>query len=361
MTQMITDYPAFLAEAKRAVEELDSYRDSENNLKAEEKRLERMLEAEKKAISDEIAATIRKRVEQINSSYDQEISRGQDRLRKMRARREKAKNQGMKERIAEETQDLCQYNNELAHSMKALFQEKQVPRFCNTKLYYALFYTRGFSEFLILVVTLLICFLALPNLIYLLLPVGKPLYLGGIYFLTVVVFGGLYVWISNRTKLRYLAPLKEGRSIRDQLASNRKKIQVITKSIRRDKNETVYDLEHFDDDIAGIEQELSQVTRQKKEALNTFESVTRSILADEITENNREKMEQIQSDLSRTTKDIQTLAVRIKEQSLYIADHYEGYLEKSYLRPDRLAELSEVIQRGEAKNLTDAIALLKNR
>ena len=42
----------------------------------------------------------------ISGSYDKEIAKGQDKLKKARVKREKARNQGMQDRIAEETADL---------------------------------------------------------------------------------------------------------------------------------------------------------------------------------------------------------------------------------------------------------------
>lgn len=361
MAQMITDYKIFLMEARQAVDELDSYRDSEINLKLEEKKQERTLEAEKKAVNDSINITIKKRLDQISSSYDQEISRGQERLKKVRGKREKAKNQGVKGRIAEETKELYQHNKDLRINMRVLFQEKQVPHFCSSNFYYSLFYTRGFSELLVLLITLCVCFLAIPNAVYMLLPDNKPIYLAAVYFITVILFGGLYIAISNRTKMRYFDSLKEGRSIKNTIASNNKKIRMITKTIQRDKNETVYDLEQFDDEITRIELELSEVTKKKKEALSTFEAVTKTILADEITENSRERMMQLQSDYDKITENIKTMEEKIKEKVLYIADNYEVYLEKSYLKPDKLSELSSLIESGQAKNLTDAVELIKSR
>ena len=57
---------------------------------------------------------------------------------------------------------------------------------------------------------------------------------------------------------------------------------MIEKSIRRDKNEKMYNLEKFDDEIAQLEQEIRRISTQKQEALNSFEQVTKTIIADEI-------------------------------------------------------------------------------
>ena len=113
MAQTITDFKSFLEDAKQAVTELSEFSSRENALRQEEQRLERTLEAEKKAVSDSVNATVKKRREEIVRSYDSEIGKLQEKLRKTRTRRERAKNQGIKDRIKEETQELHEHNREL--------------------------------------------------------------------------------------------------------------------------------------------------------------------------------------------------------------------------------------------------------
>ena len=103
MGQAITDYGKFLAEAREAVDSLNCDQNTYDQLAAEEIRLERELETAKKAVADNISQTTRKRRDEISSDYDQEIGKGQERLKKARAKREKEKSRGMKERIADET------------------------------------------------------------------------------------------------------------------------------------------------------------------------------------------------------------------------------------------------------------------
>lgn len=360
MAQPITDQVGFLSEACRAVQELSASKSSLEKLHLEEKRLERDLEAEKKAVTDAISLTVKKRMEEINTTYDKEIARGQDRLKRVRSKREKAKSQGVKERIEEETRELRDSNRELKLQMKTAFQQDRVPRFCKSTWYYSLYYTRGISEFFILLLTVLVCFLAVPCGIYYLLPKKSSIYLMGIYFITIVVFGGIYIFINNRTKVHHQEALKKGRTIRDMLRSNNKKIRVITNSIKRDRDEAVYDLEKYDDEIAQIEQELTEIANKKKEALNTFDKVTRTIIADEIADGSRAKIDQLTTDLENVSADVKEAEVRVKEQTLFITDNYEGYLGKEFMAPEKLDELADYIRLGKAATIGEAETLYKN-
>ncbi len=359
MVQAITDYVKFLADARDAVDGLNCDQATRDQTAAEEKRLERELDTARKSVSDTISQTTKKRLDDIISSYDKEIGKGQERLKRARAKREKAKNRGMKERIADETADLREHSRELQLQMKTLFQQNRVPSFCNSTLYYALYYPRGLKEILILLITILICFLAIPSGIYFLIPKRQIWYLVAIYFIDVVLFGGLYVTVSNHTKVHHQDSLKKGRAIRNTLRANRKKIRVITRAIQRDGNEDIYDLEKYDDEIACIEQELAEITTKKKESINTFENVTKSIIADEILENNRARLEELSEQLHEAQSYLKELDMKVKNQNIHITDTYGPYLGQEFLQPERLSELSKLIRSGSAANLTEAIDLYR--
>lgn len=356
MIQTKDDCLAFLAEARAALDELSVMSDREKQLRVDEDRLERTLETEKKAVADNIRLTVKKRAEEISASYDKEIVKGQDKLKRVRSKREKAKSQRVKDRIEEETATLQDYNRELRLKMKSLFQQKRVPHYCRSALYYCLYFPRWIKEFLVLLAMVLFVFLVIPCGIYYLIPARQPLYLAGIYLLDILIFGGAYIAVGNKGKLYHLEALKEGRKIRDQIHSNDKKIRVITSTIRKDRNDSLYNLEKYDDEIAQAEQDLTRVTEQKKEALNTFEAVTKVILSDEIMHNSQERLDSIQTEYEQASEQLRTTEAQVKERRLYITDHYGMYLGSDLLDPLKVAELTALIQEDKAKNLSEAVA-----
>lgn len=176
MAQAITDVKTFLEDARQAVVELAEFEKQEETLAQEEKKRLRVLETERKAVADAVNSTVKRRRDEIEKSYDDELGKLQDKLKRTRTRREKAKNQGIKERIKEETQELHAHNRELSVRMRTLFQSDRVPFVCKSPLYYALYFPRGFKEFLTVLITFAICFLLIPCGIYKLLPEQKTLY-----------------------------------------------------------------------------------------------------------------------------------------------------------------------------------------
>ncbi len=357
MAQPITDQVGFLGEACRAVQELSVSKNLLEKFRLEENRLEKELEAERKAVTDAISLTVKRRIEEINDTYDKEIAREQDRLKRVRGKREKAKNQGIKERIEEETAELKGNSRELMLQMKSVFQQDRVPGFCKKGWYYALYFPRGFSEFFVLLLNIFLFFLVIPCGVYLLIPEKSPFYLMGIYFAAILFFGGFYILINNLTKVRHQNALRKGRSIRDLIKTNKRKIRVIIRSIKRDRDEAVYNLEKFDDEIARIEQDLADIADKKGEALNTFDRVTRTILSDVIAGNSREKLTKLENDLEAAAANAKEAEVRVKEQTLFINDNYASYVGKDYMVPEKLDELADMIRMGKASTISEAITL----
>ncbi|WP_394524169.1 hypothetical protein [Lacrimispora sp. JR3] len=360
MAQPITDQVGFLGEACRAVQELSASRNLLDKFHQEKKRLEKELEAEKKAVADAINLTVKKRLEEIEATYDKEIAREQDSLKRMRSKREKAKSQGIKERIEEETEELKENNKELKQQLKDIFRKEGVPLFCRSRLYYALYMPDSFQEWTTLFFSILFCFLAIPCGIYFLIPQRTPYYLIGIYFLTILIFGGSYILINNRTKVRHQSALKKGRSIRDFIRANDRKIRLIIRSIKRDRDEAVYNLEKYDDEIARMEQDLTDITEKKREALNTFDKVTKTIISDEIEGNSRDTLDRLSKEYEEAAAKVREAEVRVKEQTLFINDHYASYVGKEYMVPERLDELADMIRMGKASSISEAKAIYKS-
>lgn len=361
MAQQIMDYAAFFAGAKQAVEEVEQLKQKERQLENDEKQQENALKAKQKAVSDTISQTVKARKSELSKSYDAEINKLQDQLKKVRAKREKARTQGVKERIAEDTKSLVAENGELQENMKRLFRERHVPGFCRSNFYYSLYFTRSIREAVTLFLAVFVCFVLIPCGIYFLLPDRKTWYLAAVYVADVLVFGGLYVTVGNMTKVRHLDTLKEGRQIRSQIFANKKQVKKIAKSVRKDKNEAIYNLQKFDDEIAQLNQDLEQVNRQKKEALNTFESVTKTIISDEITGNYKAELDALEQDLEHTVAALRETKNSMKEKALFITDQYEVYIGKEFMTLERLTALEEIVRNQEASNVTEAIAVYRKK
>lgn len=361
MPDTIPDQIAFLTEAKTALKELNELNVNYERLKYEEKKYEKTIGSEKRILEEKIVATQNQRREEMKSSYDEEISRVQEKLRKIRNKREKAKDQGIRERIEEETADLREENRKLESAVKTLFYENRVPGFCNTAIYYSIFFTRGIKDIFFLLTSIFLCFFAIPGAIFYMVPSGTPMVLILLCFASVLLFGGIYIAVNNGTKLKYSSQLKEGKIIRDRITSNKRLIKQIIQRIKKDKNDKQYNLDKYDDEINRMEEEISAINQKKSEALLHFENVTKNIIAEEMDAAGREKIDGLEERYKELRIKCAETEKEWKEKKIYITDTFESYIGRESLNEERLDRLIEILQKEEAFNITEAILVYKSK
>ncbi len=354
------DSIAFLEETKKALKALEEAKQLQSRLSIEDKRLEKLLAAEERSVSEEIVSIVKTRKEAIMSSYDKEISIGQDKLRKLRAKKERAKSIGISERIKEETEELDSEKSALTTKLTTLYKQNGVPSICNSRLFYSLFMPRTFVEFVIAMLVVVALFFLMPYGIYYFIPVKKDIILTSICFGVTLVFGGIYLYLTVRLKQKYLTVLLQGVAIRGLIRSNRKKVRVIVATIKKDQDDANYNLDSYNYDIAKLEAELEEVATRKQDALSTFEAVTTRVIRDEITESYRARIDEIKTLASNNKTQLKEAENDVKNLSIYIADHYEGYLGKDFLQKERIDALLQILQKEEVGSLTEAITFYRN-
>ncbi|MDR1764655.1 MAG: cell envelope integrity protein TolA, partial [Lachnospiraceae bacterium] len=350
-----TDYVSWLGEAKGAVLSLAAAKEEKKRLEDETAKAAKTLDADQKALAAQIAATVKKRREEASASYDKELSAAGDKLKKQKALREKAKSKGMKEKIHEDTAGFYKENKELVGEVRTLFRQNKVPGFCNSEWFYTLYMPSHFFQVLRLLLVLVVCFVLIPYGAYQLIPGRRTMYLVLIYIAAIVVFGGLYLLIGNHTKTKKLAVLEQGKALRDRIRKNKKQAKAVKKAIRKGKDDQPYGLGSFDDEIARLEQEIDEVEARKKDALNTFDTVTKVVITDEITQTHRKALDEESAALNAGKADLEAIQSLIKEKTLEIADKYKVYLGEEFLGADKIDALTRLLSEGTATNLNDAI------
>lgn len=361
MAKEFTDNIAFLTEAREALNQLESARARQAELELSEKRQAKTLAAEKKTVEDTVNSTVKKRSDELASSYDSEISRLQDAMKKIRAKREKAKQQGIKERIEAQTAPFREENKEMNNKIKAILKQDQAPALCNSTLFYALYFPRSVKEVLTMIAAFLVCCVGIPCGIFWLLPEKKTLWLILIYLGVIIVFGGLYIVIGNVTKDAHRAALLEAGQVRRAMAKNRRKMNSIRRSIRREKSEEHYDLSSFDKELADKEKEKEELTAKKEEAMAYFVSTTKPAITEEIVSGSRERIAQLETAHDQTKKDMDENAAYIKKAGLHLSNDYESYIGKEFMQADKLEALIRILQDGQAANITEAEALYRQQ
>jgi len=133
----------YIVAARDEVIKRDEYAANIDRMKQQQKKLSRSIASEEKSIADEIATTIKKRRQDIQSTYDDRLDDNRARKKKVANKRDKKKEERMDKRYHEETKSLRESDKDLKVEMQTLLRKYKLPSFCGKKLYFALFYARN--------------------------------------------------------------------------------------------------------------------------------------------------------------------------------------------------------------------------
>lgn len=349
-----------LNEIKEYLLELRGNQSNIEALTGEEQRLEKAIKGLEKEIADEIASTVKKRKSEIENTFDRQINKLRKRMRKIKNRRSRKKNSKVAERIETETASLRGDNQRLKLEAKTVVSQKRLPAFCNTKLYAALYTPACFTDILIIIATILITLLLIPCTVYfVLLPEQKIVYMIMIYVITAIFFGGLYLIIQHTTRDRHSEDIRQIKSLRGTIRSNKKMINAIKRKIIKDRDESTYDLQSYDEELSKLKKEEDDILVQKKDALETFENTTKQVIAGGIRESSEEKLSGLKAEYEAACAEAKRTEDKIKAITLKLAGEYEPLLGKDLMTLDRLEALTNIILAGNATNISEAIAFYR--
>jgi len=345
-----------LYDIKKDLIELYRYKDKNDDLIIELKKMEKNIQNLEKAAADEVQTTVKKRRSEIEEAYDKQLDKVRANIKKIKDKRDKYRNMKVSERIKEETASLREENRRLKLEIKTLFRQKNVPSFCNTGIYYALYFPRDFKDIIIILISLLLTLFVIPcGIYYYVLPEEKMVYLAALYIATVVIFGGLYLLIGNHTREKHGDTIRQARKLRHDITINTKKINSIKRSIKKDKDESSYGLEGFDEELVRLDKEMQDLSEQKKEALMTFENSTVRIISADIRKQYDEKILSLKAEYDKIKAETDKADEKIKALTLKIAGEYEPYIGKDLITPDSIDTLIHIIEAGNASNISEAV------
>lgn len=345
---------------KQQLIELNSCRNKNNEIEAEENGLEKAIGERKRSMETEILRTIKKRRDELSSSYDRQISNIQTQTKKTSSKKAKSKHSETAKRIKKETDNLVAENKQFLTETKTLFKQNHVPRFCNTKLFFSLFAPGNISDIGILLLFILAAFLILPCGIYFfMLKDPKIWMLILIYFIDVVLVGITYFSLHHATKEKYLKEISSARQTRKKIAANDKKIKAIKNSILKDQDESYYDLEEYNQELTKLNAKIAELAKDKTEALSVFEAATTQQITEEIKASYQKDLVSLQDNYNQAHEEGSQLRDSIKNISLSLSNQYETYLGREFLTEEKLNQLIQIIEQKQAATIGEALAIAK--
>lgn len=360
MAQPISDYKSFFENAKQALNDADALGIEEERLKEEELELEEAIKNENKILNDKIDETVRERRKELIDTYDNEIKKIENKLKELKIKRQEAREKAVKEKQDFETAHLYQDIKDSKKKIKDLCKMSKLPMICSSKFYYTLYFPRKLYEFILLLLYFILIFAALPSIIYYFLPNKSPYYLIIIYMLLILIVASIYLYIGNITKAKKFKALKDIRKVFDDISDTNKKIIKTKKMIKKDKDDSNYNLAEYDFNISEAEKELEDISIKKKEAIKNFDNSTRHIIADEILTAAKPKIDELDSRRVIISSAINRVSKELKDKNIYISENYEVYLGREFLDVEKIDALANIMDKAIVTNLREAIEEYRN-
>ncbi len=360
----------YIIAARDEVIKRDEYAANVDRMKQQNKKLSKNIASEEKSISDEIATTIRKRRQEIQSTYDDRLDDNRARKKKVANKRDKKKEERMDKRYHEETKDLRESDKDLQVEMQTLLRKYKLPSFCGKKLYFALFYARNVKEFGLKILSFLIGFCGIPGLVTILV---KKLVLDtkkdiNVAFWCALIAAGtfillllIYFAIYSRTKIKHMDALTQARSIRDKMIANKRQAKAIRHSISKDHDDSQYNLDAYDEKLDNLDAEADAIGKEKQEALRAFEEETTAMITEEINNRRLPALEALKEEKASLENEVAAEEKRFSDQTLLVANKYAAVLGEDLCRQDKLEELIAIMQEGQAETVSEAIRVYKGQ
>ncbi len=328
----------------------------------EENQLENEIELKNSMVQDEIQMAIVKRENEIVASFEEQIERQKNRMKKVQEKKERSKSDKVSQRIEKETAQLKGDNQRLKQDVKNIFQQGNVSRFFNTRLYFALFSPKGLGDFGIILISLALILVGIPLLLYyLIFDWNNTVGLIITYLIVIGAVAGLYYLIIKATRKKNASAIASGRAVRYKMRQNNRKIQKIRKRILKDKDESAYNLGEYDNEIKDINNKIADINRQKAEAVAVFRSSTSNILANDVRQKHEKELEETKERYQTVHKECMQYEDQVKELSVGLANDYEVYLGKEFMDLSNLNKLITIMEDNQFNKISEAVDYFKKQ
>ncbi len=183
------------------------------------------------------------------AALDDDVTIAEEKLNRSIKRKEHARDMAVKDRLKSETDAFRVENKRLKKVMKKMFRKAGRPAYCASALYYAVYAPAGIGNYLAIAIAAAIEFFGIPFALIKLLNVETVakvfIYIGVCAFFVLV-----YILIRKRTRPKEMREvINRGRPILKRIKKNKKEIKKISRAVKRDKDDSKYNLEEFDNEI----------------------------------------------------------------------------------------------------------------
>lgn len=347
---------------KKELLTLEEYKEKQRKLTQQEAKIVKNIRGKEKECEDEIISTTRKRRSELEQSYDKQLGKNQAQTKKIKSDKDKQKNAKVNARIKEETKEYVSANANINSEIKTIMIREKMPYICKTDFYFSIYRPKRLGDLIKIIITLACLLVAFPMLISRVILDSDSMLSVVLSALVIATIAGvIYIMIGNTINSWHRNALTEIYNKKQQIRVNNRKIKKIKRKIVNDKDESGYGLEHYDKELKELSKSLSGIAKDKKKALDVYENTTKNVISGEITSRYQKEIDKLNEELAKVRDEISSFEEAISRGSLSFSDKYEAFLGKEFLVPDRIDALIDIIDSGEAKDISGAINVYKTK
>lgn len=348
-----------LEQAKEAI--IDDAKKAHDSDTAEEllRKSEKDLESQRRRMIDEENSAVKAQRAELEKEYETKVQEAKKNLKNAQKIRNDAKTAAVNDRISTATAAIVAENGQLNAQIKALLKQWKLPGFVNTRYYCAMYSTRSFADFIIFLITVLVCVALIPNVVCWLLGdtmgiIGKVL----IYIAIVIFFIAIYflvlVWTKSGAKSKVMEKI---RPIRAKIKKNKKQIKKLSRKISGDKDESQYNLGEHDSEIRRCKHFVDVAEAKKNTALFDFDQKTAPQIKTRIEAQLQPGINELRERMEALTADYNQKKQLSAAASEILVKYYVPYLGQKNMTPDKIDELITIIKENKAANIGQALAV----
>lgn len=344
---------AFFTEALEAFDALSETKNelSETVLKMKEN--EKTLNQLEKSIEKEKTDLVKRRRADIESEYQKQLNQAEAEITSAKNVRSKAREQGVKTRIGQETEGLNNEVKNLKESLRQTVQMENLPGICRRPFFYTLFHPAGIGEVLGMLLVFAIFLILVPGAVTFLF--GKKVLKIVSFVVIDAVFIAIYVIIYHATVGKHQVAAARCREIVTAMKNDKKVIKKISGQIQKDKNDAFYNLADYDAEIAKYTDLKNTVILKRQEALAAFDSTTAPGLKAEIDAKYAAELEAARLGFSQTSQKQKNLSETISRAEMMMNSEFTQYIGKENMNHEKLAKMIVLVENGEASGVQDAV------
>lgn len=358
-TEFLSNGSDKLREMLEIIDERDRFIAVNNTLLTEGRGLEGEIKQLKSNLESDINLSVKNAAIEATALEDKLLADENIRLKEKQQLRDKAKAKGIRERIDVETKDLTEENMQYRRNIKRGLKENGLPSFCDSKVFYIMYCSQTAVEWVIRLAAFLLMFVVIPGVILL---IADPWWLWRLIWWVIidVIILAIYMTIYLISKDKDAGILDEVRELRDRIYDNEKKIRQIKSNIKKDPDESSYNLGDYDEEIKKVQISIDDVTEKRNMKLKEFEEVIKKTIIDTLHNEQIPGITEKQSVLEEKIKVYNEMNQKLTSINQSIENKYERFLTKTFMNRQQLTRMLELIETNQATNIGQARDIIKN-